>query len=526
MPQEHGGGPPGRQDGDIPAHTQDDRHPAAAPRGDAPGSDEILAALNRVAARLDRVEDDIERLSGMVAGSHRAPGGNGGRSPEDEGEAPALIERAALGRRSRAQLDEEKGRAAAAATAHEEAPPPRRREMRTWPLLLALVVATVAAVGGYWIFAGGADEAPPQQQTAEAPPPEGGPPAADGEDAAQEDGGADDTGATAGRAAGDEAPADETPADETDVAAERPDGPEAGPDMPALAPPPVEVTELGEGLAPLPDDAPPELRELARAAADGNTDAQHDLAVRYALGEGMPQNFDRAAFWFGLAAEAGDANAQYNLGVLTRRGQGVPQDEPAAFELFRAAAEAGHPDAQFAVGLAYRDGRGVERDPVRAAQWLESAAANDRPRAAFHLGRLYEEGLEGPPDLDAAAEWYEVAAAAGVEDAEAALERVREQQQAATEAAEEAGDAAPPPEAAPTPTAPDETFGETLSRDQLREVQRLLNELDHEAGPVDGLMGDRTESAIRSFQQANDLTVDGEADLTLLRRLRDALRNR
>ncbi len=311
-----------------------------------------------------------------------------------------------------------------------------------------------------------------------------------------------------------------TPAAEPERRAQGP----AGPDMPALAPPPVEVERLAEGLAPLPDDASPQLRALAREAAAGDPDAQHDLAVRYATGEGVPQNFDRAAFWFGLATENGIANAQYNLGVLTRRGDGVPQNDRAAFALFQAAAEAGHPDAQLTVGLAYRDGRGIERNPVRAAEWLRLAAANGKPRAALHLGRLYEEGLAGGPDLEAAGEWYEIAAEADVDGAQAALDRVREQQQAAAEAGGE-GEAAPVPDAAPEPAPPDETFGETLSREQMREVQRLLGALGFDPGPVDGLMGRRTGAAIREFQEANGLEVDDEADLTLLRRLRDARRN-
>jgi peptidoglycan hydrolase-like protein with peptidoglycan-binding domain len=47
-------------------------------------------------------------------------------------------------------------------------------------------------------------------------------------------------------------------------------------------------------------------------------------------------------------------------------------------------------------------------------------------------------------------------------------------------------------------------------------IQALLAELGHDPGPIDGLMGRRTASAIRSFQTAEGLSVDGRIDAGLL----------
>ncbi|MBK1697985.1 lytic murein transglycosylase [Rhodovibrio salinarum] len=59
-----------------------------------------------------------------------------------------------------------------------------------------------------------------------------------------------------------------------------------------------------------------------------------------------------------------------------------------------------------------------------------------------------------------------------------------------------------------------------LSFDQAEEIQRLLNRLGFDAGPVDGVPGSQTRAAIRAFQSANDLPADGYASVRLLERLR------
>ena len=50
----------------------------------------------------------------------------------------------------------------------------------------------------------------------------------------------------------------------------------------------------------------------------------------------------------------------------------------------------------------------------------------------------------------------------------------------------------------------------------VRETQEALLELGYEPGPVDGLMGRRTEAAIRAFQEAELLPVDGLPSAALL----------
>lgn len=51
----------------------------------------------------------------------------------------------------------------------------------------------------------------------------------------------------------------------------------------------------------------------------------------------------------------------------------------------------------------------------------------------------------------------------------------------------------------------------TVSQPIVQAIQESLNFLGYSAGPEDGLWGPQTESAVRSFQQANNITVDGIA---------------
>jgi hypothetical protein len=59
-----------------------------------------------------------------------------------------------------------------------------------------------------------------------------------------------------------------------------------------------------------------------------------------------------------------------------------------------------------------------------------------------------------------------------------------------------------------------------LTQDERRDLQARLTAAGYDAGPPDGVLGRRSEAAIRAFQAANGLTVTGEASPALLRMLR------
>jgi len=84
------------------------------------------------------------------------------------------------------------------------------------------------------------------------------------------------------------------------------------------------------------------------------------------------------------AAEQGDANAQYDVGVMYARGQGnFPQDYAQAAQWIRASAEQGVAEAQAHLGVLYAMGAGVELDYEEAYAWIRVALAQgyDGPEA-------------------------------------------------------------------------------------------------------------------------------------------------
>ncbi len=58
----------------------------------------------------------------------------------------------------------------------------------------------------------------------------------------------------------------------------------------------------------------------------------------------------------------------------------------------------------------------------------------------------------------------------------------------------------------------------------VMEVQRELNQLGYNAGPVDGWMGTRTRAAIQAYQRDHNLLVDGQPTSSLLSHVRDTAR--
>ena len=97
-------------------------------------------------------------------------------------------------------------------------------------------------------------------------------------------------------------------------------------------------------------------------AEQGHARSQYNLAVRYARGEGVIQDYKEAVKWFRLAAEQGHATAQYHLGASYVIGEGVLQDYEEAVKWYRLAANQGHARSQYNFGVSYDNGLGVLQD--------------------------------------------------------------------------------------------------------------------------------------------------------------------
>jgi TPR repeat protein len=175
--------------------------------------------------------------------------------------------------------------------------------------------------------------------------------------------------------------------------------------------------------APPPTNATQRLAYFEDGAKAGDANAELQLGIIYAKGEGVAQNYTTAANWFRAAANQGVARAQYDLGVLYERGRGVPVDLNEAAAWYLKAATAKHPLAQYNLAVCYTKGQGIRKDPTEAALWYRRAAGQGVVQAMVNLAMMYEkgEGVAVSP-VDAYA-WYR---AAGQRDNPPAARRATE----------------------------------------------------------------------------------------------------
>ena len=117
-------------------------------------------------------------------------------------------------------------------------------------------------------------------------------------------------------------------------------------------------------------------------AEQGDPEAQLQLGMRYAEGDGIIQNNTEAARWFAKAARQGLAEAQYQYGLALLHGRGVVQDYKAAFSWIEKPALRGYARAQYTLGELYRYGTGTAMDKARAYLWFNLAAAQGVDAAA------------------------------------------------------------------------------------------------------------------------------------------------
>lgn len=76
---------------------------------------------------------------------------------------------------------------------------------------------------------------------------------------------------------------------------------------------------------------PEEAIRLLKASADqGFSNAMASLAVIYAAGQIVPQDFAQTHYYYDLAARRGNSHAIQGLGLLYANGEGVPVDRERA----------------------------------------------------------------------------------------------------------------------------------------------------------------------------------------------------
>jgi TPR repeat protein len=119
---------------------------------------------------------------------------------------------------------------------------------------------------------------------------------------------------------------------------------------------------------------------LTREANGGNPFAEHELGLRYLLGEGTVADTVKGAYWIKRAAEKDLTAACFNYGILLINGWGVEWNPYQAFQFFLQAAKDSMPQAAHVVGLFFTEDLLFERNWDEAYQWIKkSSDANYEP---------------------------------------------------------------------------------------------------------------------------------------------------
>lgn len=85
---------------------------------------------------------------------------------------------------------------------------------------------------------------------------------------------------------------------------------------------------------------------------------------------GLERDRAEALKWYRSAASKGNADAMNNIAVMYALGEGVAKDPAEAVSWYRKAAEAGNSNAMFNLAAHYDDGIGLKESPEDAAHWV------------------------------------------------------------------------------------------------------------------------------------------------------------
>ncbi|MEO1141121.1 MAG: peptidoglycan-binding protein, partial [Pseudomonadota bacterium] len=267
---------------------------------------------------------------------------------------------------------------------------------------------------------------------------------------------------------------------------------------------------------------------LLEAVAGGDATAMFQIGRHFTDGIGVEKDLAKAAEWYKKSADLGFVPAQYIIGNFNEKGVGLPSDPKKAAEWYEKAASSGHVVAMHNLAVLNASPNVLAPEPnmENAYKWFARAAEYGVRDSQVNSGIFLAKGIGTKPDLVEAYKWFAIAAAAGDKDAESKREIISNAliPEQLTEAKQRVANWIP---IEPNPNANDveipDNWKATLpsgplavNRNIISQTQKKLSNLGFDAGPADGLMGQKTRNAITAFQRENGLPVSGEIDAELV----------
>jgi len=151
---------------------------------------------------------------------------------------------------------------------------------------------------------------------------------------------------------------------------------------------------------------------------EGNHYAMNDLGARYYCGDrGFEQSFEKAVYYYNMAAQRGNRQAQENLGYCYYYGRDMDVDYEKAFQYFALGAFDGHLISLYKIGDMYLNGYYVEKNETEAfiiysrclSTMTDEAAKSVAGPVHPRLGNMYLQGIGTDKDAERALAHYNAA---------------------------------------------------------------------------------------------------------------------
>lgn len=145
---------------------------------------------------------------------------------------------------------------------------------------------------------------------------------------------------------------------------------------------------------------------------NGSLEAANNLGLMYEMGDGVIQDYYKAAQLYAQATAKDNPIAHFNLGRLYYQGTGVNESDELALQHFKYAFN-DNPDALYFAGRIYLESEEVAKDLNKAYELFKAAYKQDHADATNMLGVMYAQGLGVNMDRKKAFMLYQVASDKG-----------------------------------------------------------------------------------------------------------------
>jgi TPR repeat protein len=149
------------------------------------------------------------------------------------------------------------------------------------------------------------------------------------------------------------------------------------------------ISDINKALPYINND----IKSVVESAIKGDHNSQFAVGLLYYKNEVIPENFNKAAYWFSKSTEQGNLMALNLLAVMYRLGKGVAKDSSKAIALLQIAAQREDKEAQYRYGAMLYSGEGIRQDVRQGMYWIRKAANQGHVEAQEVLDELDMRGI-------------------------------------------------------------------------------------------------------------------------------------